>query len=431
MTTVVLRGASLPDRTGRWDITLDDALVRAVDPHGRPPVSDHGVELDGGLVSRPFVDVHLHLDKSFQGNPVVNRSGSLDEAIRLGRELAERLPTEEELVARILRGAMAALARGTTTLRSHIDVDRTVGLRGVEAALIARTMLPAGVRLELVAFPQHGIDEVVVELMRRSMTLGCDAVGGIPARQPDAQDHITRIFELASELDVPVDMHVDESDQLRDRTLELLAEETVRRGWQGRVIAGHCCSLTVQAPAVRNRIMAKVRDAGIHVVTLPSTNLHLQGRDDDVPRRGLAPVRELLAHGVNVAYGSDNIRDAFNPFGNASMVEAGLLLAHAAHMGAQEELAEVFEMATRRPAIALSGTVWSGTPGPHVAAGMAADVLVFPVASPQDVIVSQAHPSAVYLSGVPVVRRREEVEVVGRPLVRPAGPLRRTEGWTA
>ena len=389
------------------------------------------MELDGGLVSRPFVDVHLHLDKAFQGDDVVNRSGSLEEAIQLSRRSSGRLPTEDELVARIVRGAMAALARGTTTLRSHIDFDRTVGLRGVEAALIARTMLPVGVRLEVVAFPQQGIDEVIVELLRQSLVLGCDAIGGIPARQPDARDHITRIFDLAAELDVPVDMHVDESDDPRDRTLELLADETERRGWQGRVIAGHCCSLTGQRPAVRRRIVEKVRGAGIHVVTLPSTNLHLQGRGDAVPRRGLAPVRELLEHGVNVVYGSDNIRDAFNPFGNASMVEAGLLLAHAAHMGAQEELAEVFEMATRRPAIALSGTVWSGTPGPHVAAGMAADVLVFPVASPQDVIVSQAHPSAVYLSGVPVVRRREEVEVVGRPLVRPAGPLRRTEGWTA
>lgn len=410
--SMVLRGASLPARPGRWDIAISGAQVVAVEPHAASGASMGGESLDGQLVSRPFVDPHLHLDKAFQNGLLTNQTGSLEEAIRLGRQLGERMQTQDQLVGRILRGAMAALGRGTTVLRSHIDVDPIVGLRGVEAALIARSMLPAHVRLELVAFPQHGIDDVVLSLLRKSLDLGCEAVGGIPAQQPDPRSHIQQVFDLAVDYDVPVDMHVDESDDPNDRTLTLVAEETMRRGWHHRVIASHCCSLSAQPLAVRGAVIEQVHDAGIHVVTLPSTNLYLQGRSDVHPRRGLTPVRELLARGVNVAYGSDNIQDVFNPFGNASMVESGLLLAHAAHMGTADQLGEIFEMATLRPAAALAGQAWIGSRKQHVAPGMVADLLVFPVPTVQDVIVQQVHPALVYLAGAPVVRRREEVRVL-------------------
>lgn len=416
MADVVLRGASLPGQPHLWDVAIAGQRISAVTPHARAVHLDRPgarpVELDGRLVTRPFADVHLHLDKSFQSDLVTNRSGTLDEAIELSRLLREDPLDHELLVGRIMRGAGAALSAGSTRLRTHVDVDVTVGLRGVQAALAAREMLTEQVQLEIVAFPQDGIDDAVHELLRESLVLGCDAIGGIPARGSEPREHIERVFDLAERFDRAVDMHVDESDDERDTTLELVANETIRRGWEGRVTAGHCCSLAAQPADRRAWIVERVQLAGVHIVTLPSTNLYLQGRTDDVPRRGLAPVKELLSAGVNVAYGSDNIRDVFNPFGNASMVETALLLAHAAHMGSPLELEEVFAMATVRPAALLDGV--SGPVGAAVpiVAGSRADLLVFPVRTVQDVIVSQAHPSEVYVAGSPVVRRRQEVHVV-------------------
>jgi cytosine deaminase len=413
----VFSGASLPDRPGRWDVVVEGGVVTALTKWagqsraGGAAVAGEVADLDGALVSRPFVDVHMHLDKAFQDG-VVNESGTLDEAIRLAAARKAELRSHDHMVATILRGVRAAVLGGTTAMRTHIDVDAGSGLAALRAALDARSRLPAGVRLELVAFPQEGLGGGVLPLLEQSLEMGCDAIGGIPARQADPLGHIRDVFAIATRWDVPVDMHIDESDDPDDRTLVLLAEETVRNGWEGRVVAGHCCSLVAQRPDTRLTVIEQVRDAGIHVVTLPSTNLHLQGRADAVaPRRGLTSVTELLDAGVNVAYASDNIRDAFNPFGNGRMVETGLLLAHAAHMGGSDRLDDVFAMATVRPMAVMAQQRWSGDAESHVTVGAAADLLVFPATSSREVVVGQHHPSGVYLAGERVVWRHEQLEV--------------------
>jgi cytosine deaminase len=405
-----LRDVTLPRRTGRWDVACEGERIATVQPH-RPSPAPAADGLGGALVVPAFVDAHLHLDKAYLDAEAPNRSGTLAEAIELSHRLKQRL-TVDDVHERIVRGATDALINGTTRLRTHVDVDAVVGLTGVRAALRARETLAGRPDMQVVAFPQEGLDDEVEDLLRESLALGCDAVGGIPARDDDPVRHIRRVFAIAAAFDVPVDMHVDESDDPRDLTLEALAEETLRRGWGGRVSAGHCCSLSAQSPATRARIIRKVADAGVHVVTLPSTNLYLQGREDVTnPRRGLTPVVELLAGGVNVVYASDNIQDPFNPFGNASMVETGLLLAHAAHMGGEEQLDEVFEMGTRRPAALIAGVPVMDTPADPIAPGAPADLLVIRAESGADVILRQRAPSIVVAGGQVAVQRQETVNL--------------------
>lgn len=404
-----LRNVTVADRIGRWDVTCSGKQIMSVEAHD--PHVTGGQDLGGGLIVRPFVDTHLHLDKAYLAAASPNRSGTLEEAIRLGRECKQRL-TVHDAYRRIVRAATEALANGTTHLRTHVDVDPIVGLKGVEAALEARATLGGRPVMQIVAFPQEGLEGGVVDLLRESLALGCDAVGGIPARDDDPVAHIRQMFDLAASFDVPVDMHIDESDDPRDLTLDTLADETLRRDWGGRVTAGHCCSLGAQSPATRTQVIRKVAEAGVHVVTLPSTNLYLQGRNDESrPRRGLAPVSELLAAGVNVAYASDNIQDPFNPFGNASMVQTGLLLAHAAHLGGSEELTDVFGMGTRRPAALFVGATPTHMAAYTVAPDAPADLLVFDAVSPADVIVRQRAPSLVIVGGEVVAERHETIKV--------------------
>ncbi len=373
----------------------------------------NGIDLSGRLVMRPFADVHLHLDKAFQSEAMPNRSGTLTEAIRLGQIIKANM-TRSAVYERIMRGARAALSHGVTRLRTHVDVDPVVGLISVEAALEARAKLRDVVDLQVVAFPQEGITNQpgVAELLQEAIRMGCDAVGGIPARDPQPEEHVRIVFALAEAAGSLVDMHVDESDDPSDLTLPLVAEYTRRHGMAGRVAAGHCCSLSAQEPARRAGIIESVRDAGLHVITLPSTNLYLQGRGDRVNvRRGLAPVKELLAAGVNVAFGSDNIRDPFNPFGNGSMIQEALILAHAAHMGGQDELATVLEMAGHRAEAIMDGCHPDRLPGPDIRPGMEANLIVLDAASPADVIVGQRPPELVFVRGQQVMSRQEQLSV--------------------
>lgn len=410
-----LTNASLAGRNGTWDLLLDDGLIVEVRPHPPEGAPTPGVlDLDGRLVHRPFIDGHLHLDKAYQSDSAPNRSGTLSEAIALGRAYKEQLDGPS-VYQRVIRGAREALQHGTTRIRTHVDVDPVAGLVGVVAALEAKVALRGLVDLQVVAFPQEGITNQprVRELLSEALRLGCSAIGGIPARDPQPEEHVRQVFELAAAYDVPVDMHVDESDDPADLTLPLIARETQLRGMQGRVTAGHCCSLSAQPPEVRAEIIAAVREAGVHVLTLPSTNLYLQGRNDQVNvRRGLAPVRELLQAGVNVAYGSDNIRDPFNPFGNADMLEGGLILAHAAHMGGTEDLAEVFAMGTRRAAALWEGRTWDSSFRYEVEPGAPADLMVFNARTIQEVIVGQASPVRVFVGGRQVVQRMQSVQLI-------------------
>lgn len=412
MSVLDLLDITLPDHDGRWDLRCRDGLIAAIGPHG-----DSGKGgLDGALVTAAYVDVHHHLDKAFSGTGNPNRSGTLAEAIRVSAEVKRR-STEDEVRSRALRAARMALAHGTVALRTHVDVDPVAELTHVRGVLRAREALTVP-SIQVVAFPQEGLARGQgtdpIRLMREAMSLGCDVVGGIPARDDDPSAHVRTVFDLAAEFDAPVDLHVDESDDPDDLTLELVAEETLARGWAGRVTASHCCSLIAQPPARRARIIARVAAAGVHVVTLPSTNLHLQGRGDEVAvRRGLAPVKELLDAGVNTAYGSDNLRDPFNPFGDADMGRLGWLLAHAAHMGGTDDLAAVHAMATSRGAAILAGLRHPASEPLRV--GARADLLVFDVHTTAEVVAGSLRPVRVIAGGQVMVERQETVSLPGLP----------------
>ena len=129
--------------------------------------------------------------------------------------------------------------------------------------------------------------------------------------------------------------------------MEILADETIKRGWQGRVTAGHTCALAAYDDHYAGYVIEKVKKAGINMITNPVTNLVLQGRNDKQPiRRGITRVKELLAAGVTVSFGQDCVKDTFYPFGSADMLQVALVTAHAAQMTLPHEIEKVFDMIT-------------------------------------------------------------------------------------
>ena len=211
------------------------------------------------------------------------------------------------------------------------------------------------VDLQVVAFPQEGILQSpgTEDLLVEGLRAGADVVGGcsyMEATPEECRDHVDRVFALAERFGVPVDLHADFADDTSDPRYALagyIADRTRAHGMAGRVTVGHMTSLASLGADARKRTVADLADAGVAVVVLPATDVHLGGRSDDANvRRGIAPVRDLLDAGVRTGLSSNNIRNGFTPFGNADVLEIALFLAQTAHLGGPDDLATLIRMAT-------------------------------------------------------------------------------------
>jgi cytosine deaminase len=308
------------------------------------------------LATAAFVDPHMHLDKALTGHSVRhNSSGTLAEALEIASE--QRMTRDTgEIVERALTVVRMAVAHGTTFIRTHVDVCTAGGLTPIKAMLVVREACKDVVDIQIVAFPQDGIlkDPGAEGLLREAMVLGANLIGGMPANEVSVEDsrrHIDIAFEIAREFNADVDMHIDETDDVNSRTLEMLADRTIADGYEGRVTAGHACAMSVYPDDYAEMVIAKVKRASIGIVTNPATNLMLQGRGTRQPRgRGITRVKELLAAGINVSFGQDNVDDAYYPFGQADALEVGLLTAHAAQLSSPDEIRTVFSMCSENAA---------------------------------------------------------------------------------
>ena len=386
--SLIIRNALVCGTESPTDLEIVDG--RFVAAGTADPAKTNVIDGAGRLCIPGFVEPHIHLDKVLlAGSIPVNRSGLLDEAIEIlgARKL---IYSTDDIVERAGRIILSGIANGVTRIRTHVDVDSSCGLIAFDAMLVVRERFADLVDLQIVAFPQKGIvgDRGTETLLREAMARGADLVGGMPFNEAGpaaSREHIRIAFDIAREHNADVDMHIDESDDPHARTLEMLCEATIENGWQGRVTAGHTCALAGYSDDHAADVIELVAEAGINVITNPATNLMLQGRDDSHPkRRGITRVKELLAKGINVSFGQDNLRDMFYPFGRADPLELAFLLAHAAHMSQPDEIDAVFTMATDNAARALGATDYGTKPG------CAGDLVILDARSPAEAITSQA-----------------------------------------
>jgi cytosine deaminase len=224
----------------------------------------------------------------------------------------------------------------------------------------------------------------------------------------DQRAHIDWFFETAQACGVPLDFHADSSDDPALLTCDYIAEQTIARGLQGRVTLGHLCTLDVLEPAERARVIEKLREARIHVISLPATELHVKGRAD-VRRtwRGVTRLGELRAAGVNVALSTNNIVNPFTPYGHPDLLRQALVAAMAAHLGNLDQLAWLLELVTTNPARAI------GLEGYGLGEGCRADLVVLDARDPAQAITEQAEKLFVIKGGRVVARNTRTSELVG------------------
>ena len=286
-------------------------------------LAGEGVDCGGSIVMPGFVDLHTHIDKGHIWPRAFNHDGThtaAKNAVMADRQAnwsAEDVRTRAEFALR------CAYAHGTVALRTHIDslgsqcaISWPV-FKALQAEWAGRIALQGVALLPIDAYATP-----FVEQMADTVAEAGGLMGGSGALEPDAPALIARIFDLASDRGLDIDLHVDETGDPSAHTLRIIAQETIKRGYQGRVTCGHCCSLAVQPPEEARETIAMVADAGLTIVSLPMVNLYLQGRGPGTPRwRGITLVHELRAAGVRVVIASDNTRDPFYAFGDLDLAE--------------------------------------------------------------------------------------------------------------
>ena len=342
------------------DIGIKDGKIAAIEK-GIGASAVESIDAGGRAVIPGLIEPHLHLDKAMLHRRLPAMLGTLDEAIRVTGILKSK-QEREDVLDRSRRVLDMAVQNGTVAIRAHPDVDLIQGLIGVETLLQLREEYKHLLDLQIVAFPQEGIlkSEGTYDLMETAMGMGADVVGGCPYNElswDDARRHIDMVFDMAQKHDANVDMHADFSDEVTDQRFacaSYIAQKTIDASYQGRVSLGHVTSLGALTPKELQPVMDLLYEADISIVTLPATDLYLGGRKDDKnQRRGLTPVRSLYNAGVNVAYSSNNVRNAFTPFGKADMLVIGNMLAHVIQFGTPEHQAAVLDMGTKNAARAI------------------------------------------------------------------------------
>jgi cytosine deaminase len=335
--------ATLPDGS-RHDIEVEGGRISALLPVSTS--AQDGVDLGGTLVLPPLVDGHIHLDKTLLGLPwIPNQSAgnTVSDRIEAERRVrAARTVPEFETGSNLVRQVVTS---GTLHMRTHVDVDNQLGLRNLHEVLKIREHLRDLVTIEIVAFPQSGIlrSPGTAELLDEAIAQGADLVGGLDpvGIDGDLDAHLDAIFAIAGRRGVGVDIHLhDGGDAGLTQILEI-ARRTEAMGLRGKVAVSHAFALGSVSTDSVTRAADTLARAGIAIMS------HGPGGAT------IPPLKLLREHGVEVFGGSDNIRDAWSPFGNGDMLERAMLIGYRANFRHDEELALAFDMVTAAAARVL------------------------------------------------------------------------------
>lgn len=368
------------------DIGIEQGHIAAIEPG----LIAEGIEinLQGRLVTPGFIETHIHLDKSCILERCKSEEGTLEEAIEQVA-LAKQAFTAADVRERARRTLEKCILHGTTHMRTHLEVDPGIGLRGLDGVLPLIQEYKWAIDLEICVFPQEGLlnnpgtDKLMIEALKK----GARVVGAAPYTDTDPHGQIDRVFEMAREFDVDIDMHLDFGNTPEDMDAEYVCEQTEKFGYGGRVTVGHVTKLSTVPMERFVSIARRLADTGVAVTVLPSTDLYLMGRHQNYNVvRGVTPVHKLLQVGVNCSLSTNNVLNPFTPFGDCSLIRTANLYANTCHVGKRDEMRECFEMVTRRSAQILRLEDYG------IAVGKSADLVVLDCPARETAIAELAAP---------------------------------------
>jgi cytosine/creatinine deaminase len=381
------------------DIGIEGGRIAAIEAslEADGPVYDAG----GCIACAGLVETHIHLDKS----NIIDRCGPEDgrQANSMQRVAAvKRTFTVEDVYRRASRTLEKCIKHGATRMRTHLELDGGVEMRSFEAIDELRRDYAWAIDIEVCVFPQEGLtnnprsDALLVEGLRH----GARVIGAAPNYDPDHAGQIHRIFELACEFDVDIDMHLDSGNAPEQMDIHLVCELTEKYRLGGRVAVGHMCKLSTM-PLPDLRLLARrIADAGVAVTVLPATELFMMGRDQEYNvRRGVADVNLLVEHGVNCSLSTNNVLNPFTPYGDGSLLRMANLQANVCQISGVDRLRECFAMLTERAARLMNLRDYG------IKLGNPADIVVLDATTPEQAVAEICQPLAVFKRGKRTVTR--------------------------
>lgn len=261
---------------------------------------------------------HAHFDKAYVVTPETLKMCEEHMEVKwdLWKQVKEKY-TFDNLVERISLSAENMIRQGSTICRTNIDVDKTVGMMCIEAALAVKEKYAKKIKIQICSQVLEGALTPEAQQWIEKAAPYVDVIGGLPSRErPRQAEHLDYIFSVAKKHHKTVDVHIDQNNDPDEKDTELLARKVIEHGLQGRVNAVHCCSLAAQQDDYMNEVIKLIKKADMSVIVSPRAMLdNQQPRHKMAPvHNSLAPVPQLVAAGVNVALGVDNVHDFFCPF---------------------------------------------------------------------------------------------------------------------
>ena len=392
------RFANRPRDVPPEDIGIENGRIVAIGPGLAADAEVY--DANGHLACPGLIETHIHLDKS----RIIDRCSPQDRRALspiLGVAPLKKGMSIEDVRMRAERTLEECIMHGTTRMRTQVEVDPGIGMRGFEAVQSLIADYRWAIDIEICVFPQEGLtnypgtDELLVEGLKR----GAQVIGGAPRYDTDGARQIERIFQLAREFDVDIDMHLDVGHSPEAMHIHLVRDLTEQYKRGGRVVVGHMAKLSLMPPGEVAKLAHRLADVGIAVTVLPATDLFLMGRDQDHSvRRGVADANLLIEHGVNCSLSSNNILNPATPYGDCSLIRIANLYANVVQLDRPAQLQECFNMLTERSARVLNLRDYGFAPGNP------ADVVILNAQTPEQAIAEISQPLAAFKKGRQTVR---------------------------
>ena len=361
MSDLLIKNARLANRENLVTISINGSHIESINNISETFKNNDNettviFDAKGNFVCSGFFESHIHLDKACILNRCTIEQGDLDEAVEETSKAKAEF-TEADVFERASKVIEMAIKKGTVGLRSFVETDSKTEMRAFNAIKKARDKYAFAIDIEICAFAQSGLTNAphTYELLKLALSQGADLVGGCPYKDDNPDKHIEMVFDLAEQFDVDVDFHLDFDLNQKDSSIPKLVEETIKRHYQGRVSIGHVTKLSAMDKDKRTEMAALLKLADITLTVLPATDIFLNGRDYDllIPR-GMVNANELLEMGINTTLSSNNILNAFTPYGDASLVRMANMYANVAQLAKDKQIADVFNMITKNAAQLLS-----------------------------------------------------------------------------
>ena len=401
MLDLVIANARLPNAELRtFDIGIAGGKIAAIEPAIAADAPRHDAE--GQLCCAGLIETHIHLDKS----RIVDRcttepSRSQPDHMRRVQAVKPTF-TVEDIYTRAKATLEGCIKHGTTRVRTHAEIDAPVGVKGVEALQALAKEYAWAVDLEICVFPQEGMTTApeAEVAMRKGLEMGARVIGAAPNYDVDHTGQINRVFEIAREYGVDIDMHIDSGHDPASMDCHLVCELTERYKLGGRVAIGHATKLAGLPPARQAEIARRLANAGVAVTALPATDLFVLARhvDHNVPRC-VADVSFFTDNGCNCSISSNNILNPFTPFGDGSLIRIANLHANILQLGHPDRLGELFGMITERSARLMNLRDY----GTEI--GNPADIVILDAKSRAEAVATVAPVLAVFKRGRQTVDR--------------------------